>query len=64
MPVKKYIINRKIRMRECEEKKDGRFTLYATSNMFNFSLLDQIDGRVWQVQWSTDGEGNMVIPII
>lgn len=47
-----------------EEKKDGRFNLYATSNMFNFLLLDQIDGRVWQVQWSRDGEGNMVIPII
>ena len=44
------------------EKKDGRFTLYATSNMYNFLLLDQIDGRVWQVQWSTEGD-NLVIPI-
>ena len=31
----------------------GRFTLYATDNMYNFLLLDQIDGRCWQVQWST-----------
>ena len=45
------------------KKKDGRFTLYATQNMYNFLLLDQIDGRVWQVQWSTDGESNLVIPI-
>ena len=45
------------------EKKDGRFTLYATQNMYNFILLDQIDGRVWQVQWSTEGD-NLVIPIL
>ena len=44
------------------EKKDGRFTLYSTQNMYNFLLLDQIDGRVWQVQWST-GADNLVIPI-
>ena len=30
----------------------GRFSLQATQNMFNFLLLDQDDGRVWQVQWS------------
>jgi len=45
------------------KKKDGRFTLYATQNMYNFLLLDQIDGRVWQVQWSTDGKNDIVIPI-
>lgn len=45
------------------KKKDGRFTLYSTQNIYNFILLDQIDGRVWQVQWSTDGENNLVIPI-
>lgn len=45
------------------KKKDGRFTLYATQNMYNFILLDQIDGRVWQVQWSTEGN-NLVIPIL
>lgn len=44
-------------------KKNGRFTLYSTQNMYNFILLDQIDGRVWQVQWSTDGANNLVIPI-
>ena len=44
-------------------KKNGRFTLYSTQNMYNFILLDQIDGKVWQVQWSTDGKNNRVIPI-
>ena len=44
-------------------KKNGRFTLYSTQNMYNFILLDQIDGKVWQVQWSTGGKNNLVIPI-
>lgn len=30
----------------------GRFFLYPTENTYNFILLDQIDGRVWQVQWN------------
>ncbi|OYQ38511.1 hypothetical protein CHU92_04935 [Flavobacterium cyanobacteriorum] len=33
-----------------EEESDGRFFLYPTTNVYNFILLDQIDGRVWQVQ--------------
>ena len=53
----------RIERAEESEKKDGRFTLYATQNMYNFILLDQIDGRVWQVQWRTEGD-NLVIPIL
>ena len=53
----------RIERAEESEKKDGRFTLYAIQNMYNFILLDQIDGRVWQVQWSTEGD-NLVIPIL
>ena len=53
----------RIERAEESEKKDGRFTLYATQNMYNFILLDPIDGRVWQVQWSTEGD-NLVIPIL
>lgn len=34
----------------------GRFTLYPTSNRFNYILLDQFDGRTWQVQYSMDDE--------
>src|ERR1039457_1127510 len=37
-----------------EEEKNGRFFLYPTTNIYNFILLDQIDGRVWQVQWSIE----------
>lgn len=46
-----------------EEESDGRFFLYPTTNIFNFILLDQIDGRVWQVQWSTEPKERLVIPI-
>jgi len=44
------------------ERKPGRFTLYPTTNIFTFILVDQFDGRTWQVQWSLDGN-RMVIPI-
>tara|TARA_R110002111_G_scaffold253395_3_gene318611 strand:+ start:907 stop:1359 length:453 start_codon:yes stop_codon:yes gene_type:complete len=46
-----------------EEEKNGRFFLYPTTNSFNFILLDQIDGRTWQVQWNFDAEKRMVIRI-
>jgi hypothetical protein len=29
----------------------GRFTLYPTKNIWTFVLLDQNNGRTWQVQW-------------
>ena len=37
-----------------EDKIVGRFYLYPTKNMYTFIMLDQIDGRTWQVQWSTE----------
>jgi hypothetical protein len=46
-----------------EEEKNGRFFLYPTTNIYNFILLDQIDGRVWQVQWSIEEKNRMVIQI-
>ncbi|WP_374548579.1 hypothetical protein [Flavobacterium sp.] len=46
-----------------EEEKFGRFFLYPTTNIYNFILLDQIDGRVWQVQWSTEAKERMVLRI-
>lgn len=39
-----------------DEEKDGRFFLYPTTNLYNFILLDQVDGRTWQVQWGRQGE--------
>ena len=46
-----------------DEEKNGRFFLYPTTNLYNFILLDQIDGRVWQVQWSTNVNQRMVDPL-
>ena len=34
--------------------KNGRFKLYPTGNLYNFIMVDVIDGRTWQVQWNTD----------
>jgi hypothetical protein len=45
-----------------KDEKNGRFFLYPTTNIYNFILLDQIDGRAWQVQWGKEGE-RAVIPI-
>lgn len=42
---------------------NGRFTLYPTKNMYNFILLDQIDGKMWQVQWSLEEGNRVVIPM-
>lgn len=39
---------------------NGRFELYPTGNMYNFILVDVIDGRTWQVQWNVDEENRMI----
>lgn len=46
-----------------EEEVNGRFTLYPTQNMYNFLLLDQINGYVYQVQWAIKKEQRFVILI-
>ncbi|HTE01617.1 MAG TPA: hypothetical protein VK668_20155 [Mucilaginibacter sp.] len=46
-----------------EDEKNGRFILQATQNIYNFILIDQIDGRTWQVQWSFDPEKRVVVAI-
>ena len=46
-----------------EDKSNGRFFLYPTQNMYNFLLIDQVDGRVWQAQWSTKPENVGIIRI-
>ena len=46
-----------------DEEKNGRFFLYPTTNSYNFILLDQIDGRAWQVQWNFEAEKRMVVRI-
>ena len=46
-----------------ENEIKGRFTLYTSENIYNFLLLDQIDGNVYQVQWSMEEKNRGVIPI-
>ena len=40
-----------------------RFTLYPTQNIWTFLLLDQTEGRTYQVQWSQKAEDRFVIQI-
>lgn len=51
------------RLASGKEAVNGRFELYPTENMYNFILLDQVDGRSWQVQWSFDYMNRGIIPI-
>lgn len=44
-----------------DEKVNGRFTLYPTENMYTFILLDTIDGRCWQVQWSNQSSNRGIV---
>ena len=46
-----------------EEEVNDRFTLYSTQNMYNFILLDQLNGKTWQVQWSQNAENRVIVPI-
>ena len=46
-----------------EKEVNGRFTLYSTQNMWTFILLDQLDGKTWQVQWSIESKERFIIPI-
>jgi hypothetical protein len=46
-----------------QDEVNDRFTLYPTQNTFNFILLDQLDGRTWQVQWSFEAANRVIIPI-
>ena len=42
---------------------NGRFNLYPTQNIYNFILLDQVDVRLWQVQWSLEEGNRAIFPI-
>jgi hypothetical protein len=46
-----------------DQEKNGRFTLYPTRNVYNFLLVDQISGKIWQVQWSTDSSNRFIVPL-
>lgn len=51
------------RLASGKEAVNGRFELYPTENMYNYILLDQMDGRSWQVQWSFDYMNRGILPI-
>jgi hypothetical protein len=42
--------------------KPGRFTLTPTANIYTFVLVDQEDGRTWQIQWG-DESHRAIFPI-
>ena len=42
--------------------KAGRFTLYPTTNIYTFVLLDQENGDTWHVQWG-ELEDRFIAPI-
>lgn len=44
--------------------KPGRYTLYPTSNIFTFMLLDQEDGFTWQIQWGLKPGEQLIKPIL
>ena len=46
-----------------KSKKVGRYELYPTQNMYNFILLDKIDGDTYQVQWGMDASSRMLMKI-
>ena len=41
----------------------GRFELYPTDNMYNFLMLDQLNGAVYQMQWSQNPENRGLMHI-
>ena len=47
-----------------ENEIKGRFTLYPTENIYNFLLLDQIEGTIVQVQWSLEAKNRGIIAFI
>lgn len=46
-----------------QKEVNNRFTLYSTKNIWNFLLLDKINGKIWQVRWSQKPEKGEIIPI-
>lgn len=56
-------INDRSLVRSEEITRVGRFTLYPTLNMYNFMLLDQDTGRLFQCQWSLKKEERIILSI-
>lgn len=54
------IINSESLIGQYDEEVNGRFEIYLTDNIYHFILLDKINGRVWQCQWSFKESKNMI----
>jgi hypothetical protein len=52
-----------ITLTSSDKEENNRFALYPTQNFYSFMLIDQLDGRTWQVQWSTEPENRGIFPI-
>ena len=48
---------------EKQKEVDNRFILYPTQDSRNFLLLDQINGKIWQVNWNRKSKKNQVLPL-
>lgn len=46
---------------EASQAQNGRFKLCPTQNMYTFLLLDTINGRTWQIQWSIDADKRGIV---
>lgn len=58
------ILNDESLIMSSEEIKAGRFELYPTKNMYNFILLDTQNGYMFQVQWHTNLDKRIIVPIL
>lgn len=59
----RYVLDTDVRITKEDDPICGRFSLHPTENMYNFILLDNINGNCWQVQWSFDEDKRLVLPI-
>ena len=59
----RYVLDTNVRIPKEDEPICGRFSLHPTDNIYNYILLDNINGNCWQVQWSFDEDKRLVLPI-
>jgi len=63
-PTTKWEINELPLLPDGANPTNGRFTVYSTDNIYNFLLLDRVDGRIWQLQWSADARSRGIMRYI
>ena len=60
-PSMKVDINKSSLLPEGAAPENGRFALYPTLNMHTFLLMDRVDSRIWQLQWSNDDQNRGLV---